>query len=122
MRTASASDSTDGRRLYDHALERIAERGGSISVQAQDCLWACARSCTALVQAPHKMGYLLGGLQPNATTATALMAWCAAVARSEDGNVAFHDWPEELKGHFIARLPADMPEEGANGKAQKDGS
>jgi predicted metal-binding protein len=51
------------------------------------------------------MGYLLGRLEPTAETARALLDYANASLESRDGCVSYAEWPQGLKGRFIARLP-----------------
>lgn len=94
---------TGGEVLFSHAA-RLAHSG--VEVKGHDCLWACAHSCTALVRGKGRTGYLIGRLAPTEQDAAALLDWCEAVSRSAAGEVDYQDWPEGIKGHFIARIPA----------------
>ena len=78
---------------------------GELALQPMPCLFACTSHCTVHIRAPGKMGYLLGRFSPTAEDATALLDYMAAYLQSHEGVVGFADWPEGVKGHFIARLP-----------------
>ena len=80
---------------------------GLLALQAMPCLFACTSHCTVHIRAPGKMGYLLGRFSPTCEDATALLDYAAAHLGSQDGLVRFSDWPEGVKGHFIARLPPE---------------
>ena len=80
---------------------------GALALQAMACLFACTSGCAVHIRAPGKMGYLLGGVSPTPGDATALLDYAAAHLRSRDGVVAFAEWPEGVKGRFIARLPPE---------------
>ena len=58
------------------------------------------------IQSPGKTGYLAGRFEAGLPAAEAILDWSAAQARSSDGAVAYKQWPEGIKGHFIARIPA----------------
>jgi predicted metal-binding protein len=70
------------------------------------CMMACARHCTVHVRAPGKMGYVLGGFTPEAETVRGLMEYLRAYDRTDDGVVPFRQWPQAVKGRFVARIPA----------------
>ncbi|RUT28773.1 DUF1636 domain-containing protein [Arsenicitalea aurantiaca] len=76
-----------------------------IAVRAHECLWACRQRCTVLFSSVGGPSYLAGRFEPEGSAAEAIIAWARAYAASGTGVVAFRDWPEGIKGHFIARLP-----------------
>ncbi len=78
-----------------------------LSLQPMPCLFACTSHCTVHLRAPNRMGYLLGRFRPGEAEARALLDYAAAYLRSPEGIVSFADWPEGVKGHFIARLPPE---------------
>ena len=77
------------------------------------CLWACAHACAVHIRAPGKTGYIAGRFEPGRDAAEAILDFAAAHARSDDGAVPYRQWPEGIKGNFIARIPdpehADEP-------------
>ena len=90
------------------ALEGALDRHpacGRVELQPMECLFACTSHCTVHLRAPGKMGYLLGRFTPDAAAAQALCDYAAAYLDSPDGVVRYADWPEGIKGRFIARLP-----------------
>jgi predicted metal-binding protein len=106
----------------DQPLDREGRAGGALLADAVEnaarhrtdvprlvrhaCLWACAQSCAILIEAPGKTGYLAGKFVPTDDAARAILDWTAAYGESEMGNVRYALWPEGMKGHFIARIPA----------------
>lgn len=76
-----------------------------IAVQDMPCLFACGDHCTVHIRAPGRIGYVLGRFQPTADAARAILDYAVHHARSEDGRVPYRLWPEEVKGHFIVRVP-----------------
>ena len=80
---------------------------GALALEPMPCLFACTSHCTVHIRAPGKMGYLLGRFSPTEKDAIALLDYAAAHLRSLDGVVRFAEWPERIKGHFIARLPPE---------------
>ena len=106
-------EDAEGRRGGDLLLEalRCALVGhpaeGALALEPMACLFACTSHCTVHIRAPGKMGYLLGRFSPTREAAMALLDYAAAHLRSRDGVVRFSEWPEGVKGHFIARLPPE---------------
>ena len=80
---------------------------GALALQPMACLFACTSHCTVHLRAPGKMGYLLGRFSPTRVDARALLDYAAAYLQSQDGVVRFSDWPDGIKGRFIARLPPE---------------
>lgn len=69
------------------------------------CLMACKRHCSVLLQAPGKLGYVLGDFHSDDAAASTLLEWVRHYQASASGQVAWRDWPEGIKGKFIARIP-----------------
>lgn len=78
-----------------------------VQLQSMACLFACTSHCTVHIRAAGKMGYLLGRFTPGLEAAKALCDYMAVYSASANGVVGFADWPEGVKGHFIARLPPE---------------
>ena len=95
---------TDGERLAD-LIEAAAEGRADVKTRRVSCLLGCERSCNIAVQAPGKLHFTLGRFDPTPEAATAIVDWAALHAESETGQVRYRDWPEGVKGHFVARLP-----------------
>lgn len=104
-----AEGRTDGAKLADQ-LRRVQATQANysgVAIQEMPCLFACSEACTVHLRAPGKVGYVLGRFEPDEADARAILDYAAAYARSEWGEVAFEDWPEGVKGHFITRNPPD---------------
>ena len=76
-----------------------------IGVEEMPCLFACARACAVHLRAPGRIGYILGDFAPTAQAARAILHYARLHAESAAGEVDYADWPEGVKGHFIARMP-----------------
>jgi predicted metal-binding protein len=76
-----------------------------IAIADMACLFACAQHCAVHIRAAGKIGYVLGGFAPDTAAAEAILGYVAAYRQSSDGVVAYAQWPEGVKGHFIARVP-----------------
>lgn len=112
---AEATDAaglSGGQRLLEAvttimAGEAGAETASELRVEAQACLWACSSRCTVYLAQDGKPAYLAGRFSPTPEAAEAIVAFFRLFAGSADGAVSYREWPEGMKGHFIARLPAD---------------
>ncbi|WP_374549953.1 DUF1636 domain-containing protein [Sphingobium yanoikuyae] len=82
-------------------------RYATVAVQDMPCLFACQDYCTVHLRAPGKVGYVMGRFTPDADAARAILDYAIAYAASEHGRVAFREWPEGVKGHFITRTPPE---------------
>ena len=82
-------------------------RYDEVEVQEMPCLFACTDFCTVHLRAPGKVSYVLGRFAPDEAAARAILDYAAHYAKSAYGSVAFEDWPEGVKGHFITRSPPE---------------
>lgn len=104
--TAFDKNGKTGGETLKECLDLLAERRNQkIEIKGHECLWACKHSCTILLEDQTRTGYLAGNFKPDEESAEAILDWCAAHAKSEDGSVPFIEWPQGMRGHFIARLP-----------------
>lgn len=101
-----AAGRTGGEILARALEDAAAARAGRVRIRRHECLWACRNSCAVLVQEPGKTGYLAGRFEAGAAAAEAILEWAQAYADSADGAVAYGRWPNGMKGHFVARIPA----------------
>ena len=96
-------------RRRSYLREKIEEiqtsRKTGRKVVGHECLWACKHSCTIMLQDENKTGYLAGYFEPTDDAAEAIVDWCDAHEKSDDGAVPFAEWPQGMRGHFIARIP-----------------
>lgn len=97
-------DKTGGEMLAEH-VERLATDTG-LEVRRQSCLMGCERHCNIAIQAEGKLSYVLGKFDPDADAASAIVEYAQRHAESETGQVPFKQWPQGVKGHFVARIPA----------------
>jgi predicted metal-binding protein len=98
---------TAGETLARHAEAAVAERGGrhDFAVARQACLWNCSRPCSVVFRDERRFSYVTGGHGPYRSQAEAIIAWFDLHGTSETGEVPFRQWPAEMRGHFIARIP-----------------
>jgi predicted metal-binding protein len=111
----SGERESHGRSRGERLLEQLRELQQSEHPQLEArissvrCLWACSRSCALHVRSAGRPGYILCELDASGETARALLAWSELYAESSDGAVPYKRWPEKLRGHFLCRVPAQLP-------------
>lgn len=81
------------------------ERLEHLVIEEMPCLFNCAQHCSIHVRAPGKIGYVLGRFEPTGEAARAILDYALAYMASDEGVVAYRQWPEGVKGHFIVRVP-----------------
>lgn len=91
-----------GQHLHD-AVAGLVGEDGPVRVQPVSCLASCERGCAAVISAPGKWGYLLGGLS-NAL-APDLLTYGAAYAASKTGTVMPSKRPPSLLSVVLGRFP-----------------
>ena len=109
--SADAREDAEGRRggaVMLDALRKAADADpacADLTIEPMACLWACSEPCAVHLRTPDKMGYLMGRFAPTDEAARAILDYAAAWRASEEGGVPYKQWPEGVKGHFIARIP-----------------
>ena len=95
-----------GGEVLAEQVERLAAGVAGIQVRRQSCLMGCERHCNTAVAAPGKLTYVLGAFEPGAEAAQGVVDYACLHRDSETGQVPFKQWPQAVKGHFMARIPA----------------
>ncbi|MEO0914605.1 MAG: DUF1636 domain-containing protein, partial [Pseudomonadota bacterium] len=72
-------------------------------------LMGCEHGCNIAISADGKLTYVLGSFAPDAEAAEGIVAYARGHAESESGAVPFKQWPQAVKGHFVARVPPLEP-------------
>jgi len=93
---------TDGEALA-LLIEQAAATQSQVATRRVSCTMGCERACNVIVQAEGKIGYSLGTFEPVEDAALAIVAYAAAHADSDTGQVPFREWPQGVKGHFVSR-------------------
>lgn len=99
---------TGGEMLAEHVEALAGER--NLTVRRVSCTMGCERHCNVSILAPGKLTYVLGKFDPDQEAAEAIVEYAERHRESETGQVPFKQWPQGVKGHFVARIPA--PEQG----------
>lgn len=93
---------TDGEALAAR-VEAAAAAAPGVATRRVSCTMGCERACNVVVQGAGKIGYSLGRFEATEAAAEAIVAYAAAHAESETGQVPYRDWPQGVKGHFVSR-------------------
>ncbi len=108
--TGSAADPQDGwtGAMFAALLEGVLASAGAgeFRVGTMRCLMSCRRPCVVHIRSPGRMGYVLGDLVPERPAVEALVGYLLAYGTTDTGIVPYKDWPDGVKGRFVARVPA----------------
>lgn len=101
-----ASGKTGGETLIAAMRALLAERGRTdITLEEQACLWNCTQSCSVAFKDTERFSYITGRHVATREQAEAILQWFDAHGQTETGEVPFAQWPQAMRGHFIARIP-----------------
>lgn len=94
--------------MFAALLEGVLASAGAedVRVGTMRCLMSCRRPCAVHIRSPGRMGYVLGDLAPEQPAVEALVGYLLAYGATDNGIVAYRDWPDGVKGRFVARVPA----------------
>jgi len=76
-----------------------------LRVRGIACLMGCDHGCNVAISDAGKMTYVLGRFEPAGEDAEAIVAYALRHSSSPTGIVPFREWPQGVKGHFVARVP-----------------
>ncbi len=97
---------TGGQTLIAELRALLAEHGRrDVDVEEQACLWNCTQSCSVAIRDTERFSYITGKHVATRTQAEAILQWFDAHGASPSGEVPFKQWPDAMRGHFIARIP-----------------
>ena len=97
-----------GETLLALVQQRLAD-DPDVSVEGMRCLMACRRPCAVHLRAADRIAYVLGDFPPDDSSVETLAEYIRHYHASPDGVVPFKDWPQGVKGRFIARIPPLPP-------------
>jgi predicted metal-binding protein len=100
-----APDGRTGGQMMIEAVRQAAGTREDVVIEEQACLWNCTRPCSVVLQDDKRFSYVTGGNVPSAEQAEAILHWFDLHGGTEDGMVPFRQWPQLMRGHFIARIP-----------------
>jgi predicted metal-binding protein len=101
---------TGGQTLIAALNDVLATQGRTdVDVVEQTCLWNCTQSCSVVVRDSQRFSYITGKHEATHHQAEAILQWFDAHGQSDTGEVPFRQWPDAMRGHFIARIPPVKP-------------
>ena len=86
-----------------------ARRIENVWLQTQSCLWNCKRHCSVILRDDQRFSYVTGDHEPTREQAEAILDWFQPHGDTGSGEVPFRQWPDRMRGHFIARMPKASP-------------
>ena len=95
--------SPEGEGFLDRVTSAAADSG--VRVRGTACLMGCEHGCNLAVTAEGKLAYVLGRFDGTEDDAAAIVEYATKHAGSVTGVVPFREWPQGVKGHFVARVP-----------------
>ncbi len=104
-------ESTDGELLAE-LIEAAASNVNEVQTRRHSCLMGCDNGCNVALQAKGKLSYVLGKFEPDQEQAEAIVEYARLHSESDSGTVPYRSWPQPVKGHFVARLPVPVEDEG----------
>ncbi len=87
------------------SVMRAADEVEGVEVRGVACLMGCEHGCNVAISAAGKLAYVLGSFEPGEAAASALVEYAVGHAASNTGAVPIKQWPQGVKGHFVARIP-----------------
>ncbi len=103
--TEKFSGTKSGGEILAEHVEASAKGVEGIEVRRVSCLMGCERHCNVAVQGEGKLTYILGKFSPDSEAANAVVEYAQRHSESETGQVPYGQWPDGVKGHFVARVP-----------------
>lgn len=103
---------TGGQALIEQMRKVLAANGRSdVAIAEQPCLWNCTQGCSVVIRDSERFSYVTGRHAATEEQAQAILAWFDLHGQTETGEVPFREWPDAMRGHFIARIPPERPKE-----------
>ena len=86
-------------------IEKSSVTEEKVITRRQSCLMGCDHGCNVTIQDNKKLSYVLGNFKPTSEDAEAIILYANLHANSTNGQVPYREWPQAIKGHFVARIP-----------------
>ncbi len=86
-------------------IERSSVTEEKVITRRHSCLMGCDHGCNVTIQDNKKLSYVLGNFKPTSEDAEAIILYANLHANSTNGQVPYREWPQAIKGHFVARIP-----------------
>ena len=86
-------------------IEKSSVTEEKVITRRHSCLMGCDHGCNVTIQDNKKISYVLGNFKPTREDAEAIILYANLHANSTNGQVPYREWPQAIKGHFVARIP-----------------
>ena len=86
-------------------IEKSSVTEEKVITRRHSCLMGCDHGCNVPIQDNKKLSYVLGNFKPTSEDAEAIILYANLHANSTNGQVPYREWPQAIKGHFVARIP-----------------
>ena len=86
-------------------IEKSSLTEEKVITRRHSCLMGCDHGCNVTIQDNKKLSYVLGNFKPTSEDAEAIILYANLHANSTNGQVPYREWPQAIKGHFVARIP-----------------
>lgn len=86
-------------------IEKSSVTEEKVITRRHSCLMGCDHGCNVIIQDNKKLSYVLGNFKPTSEDAEAIILYANLHANSTNGQVPYREWPQAIKGHFVARIP-----------------
>ena len=86
-------------------IEKSSVTEEKVITRRHSCLMGCDEGCIVSIQDFKKLSYVLGIFIPTSEDAEAIILYANLHANSTNGQVPYREWPQAIKGHFVARIP-----------------
>ena len=86
-------------------IEKSSVTEEKVITRRHSCLMGCDHGCNVTIQDNRKLSYVLGNFKPTSEDAEAIILYANLHANSTNGQVPYREWPQAIKGHFVARIP-----------------
>ena len=95
----------DGKTCGEQLADLILAKQPNLTVEKHSCLMGCERACNIALQEDGKLSYVLGTFDPTEEAADGIIEYALMYQDAENGRVPYKQWPQAVKGHFVARIP-----------------
>ena len=86
-------------------IEKSSVTEEKVITRRHSCLMGFDHGCNVTIQDNKKLSYVLGNFKPTSEDAEAIILYANLHANSTNGQVPYREWPQAIKGHFVARIP-----------------
>ena len=86
-------------------IEKSSVTEEKVITRRHSCLMGCDHGCNVTIQDNKTLSYVLRNFKPTSEDAEAIILYANLHANSTNVQVPYREWPQAIKGHFVARIP-----------------